>query len=98
LYLLKDKFKQSVFIATYKQENAQFTQKHEERYMILSFEQAGLLAQETFARLIQIAYAHGHKLVTPLSGACFSKENIPAMAAELGEQKVHVLISISQST
>ena len=66
--------------------------------MILSLKQAGLLAQETFARLIHIAYGLGHKLMTPLSGACFSKEDIGEMVAELGDIEVNVLVSISQST
>ncbi|XP_012174536.1 uncharacterized protein LOC105666847 [Bombus terrestris] len=95
---INDKIEHFVYIDIYKRENAQFSPKHEEKYMFLLLEEAGLLAQETFARLVHIAYGLGHKLMTPLSAACFSKEDIGKLTAELNDTEVNVLVSINQST
>jgi hypothetical protein len=90
--------KHTVFVATYKQENAQFNPDDKPKSMILTLKQAGLIALETFSRLIKLAYADGMKLMTPLAGACFSKEDLPALATDLGISEMDLLISINQST
>ncbi|XP_076545675.1 uncharacterized protein LOC143305529 [Osmia lignaria lignaria] len=94
----KDKNKHIVFIATYKQENAQFEPKNEDKSMIIILKQAGLLTQETFSQLIKLACQNGYKLMTPLAGACFNKDDTSSLATELVIPEVDLLIKISRST
>ncbi|KAK9303359.1 hypothetical protein QLX08_004947 [Tetragonisca angustula] len=61
------KEKHSVFIATYKQENAEFIHKNTENTMILSLEQSALIAHETLSRLIKLGLNENKILVTPLA-------------------------------
>jgi len=90
--------KHSVFVATYKQENAQFVQDHQAKSMILTLKQSGLIAMETFSRLVKIGYTKNMKLMTPLAGACFSKDDLNSMAKDLQKSEVDLLIAINQST
>ncbi|WBM84621.1 MAG: nucleoprotein [hymenopteran phasma-related virus OKIAV228] len=90
--------KHVVFIATFKQENASFVPDNSDKHMILTLKQAGLLALETFSRLIVLGYSNRHKLMTPLAGACFSKDDTEEMAKELGMDEPDLLAAISKST
>ncbi|XP_076246518.1 uncharacterized protein LOC143186694 [Calliopsis andreniformis] len=73
-----------VFIATYKQENAEFKPENTRNTMILSLKQAALLVHETLARLVRIECMLDKVLLTPLAGACFCKEDLNQLSAELG--------------
>lgn len=90
--------KHTVFIATYKQENAQYKPDNQPKSMILTLKQSGLIAMETFSRLIKLAFTQNMKLLTPLAGACFSKDDLPKLSSDLGISEVDLLISINQST
>nr|QPL15330.1 hypothetical protein [Hymenopteran phasma-related virus OKIAV232] len=87
-----------VFIATYKQENAEFKPENTQNTMILSLKQAALLVHETLARLVVYGYRKNKILLTPLAGACFCKEDLDAFAEELGVNVPTLLIAINQST
>lgn len=90
--------KHTVFVATYKQDNAVYEPDNKEKSMILTLKQAGLIALETFSRLIKIAYSQNMKLMTPLAGACFSKDDTHKFAEEMNMTEIDLLIAINQST
>lgn len=90
--------KHTVFVATYKQENAQFISDDKPKSMILTLKQSGLIALETFSRLVKLGYQKQMKLMTPLAGACFSKDDLTNMAQELKMLEPNLLIAINQST
>lgn len=73
-----------VFIATYKQENAEFKPENTPNTMILSLKQEALLVHETLVRLVQYGFRKDKILMTPLAGACFCKEDLGILAEELG--------------
>lgn len=90
--------KHKVFVATYKQENAQYTPENREKSMILTLKQSGLIALETFSRLVKLGYNKNMKLMTPLAGACFAKDDLTEMAKDLKMIESDLLIAINQST
>lgn len=90
--------KHTVFVATYKQENAQYVPENKEKSMILTLKQAGLIALNTFSRLVAIGYTKGMKLMTPLAGACFAKDDLTNFAKEIAMDEVKLLVAINQST
>lgn len=87
-----------VFIATYKQENAEFRPENTPNTMILSLKQAALIVHETLARLVQYGYMRGKVLMTPLAGACFCKEDLEQLATELQMDPAVMVVVINQST
>ncbi|KZC08163.1 hypothetical protein WN55_10034 [Dufourea novaeangliae] len=87
-----------VFIATYKQENAEFKPDNTQNTMILSLKQAALLGHDTFARLVEIGLNSHKILLTPLAGACFCKEDVGKLAVDLRLDIEIVINSINQST
>lgn len=93
-----DQTKHFVFIATYKQENAEFKPESNLNTMVLSLKQAALLVHETLARLVVFGMSQSKILLTPLAGACFCKEDLPKLAESLEVPLVNLLISINQST
>nr|QPL15373.1 nucleoprotein [Hymenopteran phasma-related virus OKIAV233] len=88
----------TVFIATYKQENAEFKTENTPTSMILSLKQSALIAHETLARLVKIGLEQNKVLLTPLAGACFSKEDLDTLALELQTDKLSIINKINQST
>lgn len=87
-----------VFIATYKQENAEFKPSNTINNMVLSLKQAALLVHETLARLVEFGFGINKILLTPLAGACFCKEDLGELAAELGISHSLLITKINQST
>ena len=87
-----------VFIATYKQENAEFKPENTHNTMILSLKQAALLVHETLARLVSFGLLLEKTLLTPLAGACFCKEDLGSLSEELDMTKKDLIIAINQST
>lgn len=90
--------KHVVFIATYKQENASYEPDNQPMSMILTLKQAGLIALETFSRLVKFGFADNMKLMTPLAGACFSKDDLTEFSTVLGMPELDLLLAINQST
>lgn len=90
--------KHVVFVATYKQDNAEYRPESKDKSMILTLKQSGLIALETFGRLIKLGYNTGMILMTPLAGACFAKDDIVNFADEMKMSVTDLLISINQST
>nr|WVD52798.1 NP [Wugcerasp virus 9] len=88
----------TVFIATYKQENAVVNQIKNDTTLSLTLKQAGLLCMETFTRLVKHAFSAGLRLLTPLAGACFSKSDMELMAKELSIPEVDLLAMVCCST
>lgn len=71
-----------------------------DKEMVLTNKQAMLLAMEVFVQFIRFALKTptAPKLLTPLAGACFSKEDIPGLAKELNLAEGEVLGHINCST
>lgn len=90
----------AVFISTYKEDSNEFTTTHKPTHMTITLKQAALIAHETFARVVTTALlADGRQiLLTPLAGACFSRDDVPLLANDLGESIPDVLNKINQST
>nr|QPL15356.1 nucleoprotein [Hymenopteran phasma-related virus OKIAV234] len=87
-----------VFIATYKQENAEFRPESTKNTMILSLKQAALIVHDTLARLVELGCMNDKTLLTPLAGACFCKEDLKELCAELKMERAMLITSINQST
>lgn len=88
-----------VFVATFKNDSGDVSNEVEKNYMTLTLKQAGLLAINTFTKLTELCYrANGTLLLTPLSGACFSREDIPRIAADLAIGVDAVLILVNASS
>jgi hypothetical protein len=87
-----------VFIARYRQEDAEFEPENTRNIMILSLKQAELLVHETLARLVQYGFRKNKLLMTPLARACFCKEDLGALAEELGVEHSMLVVMINQST
>lgn len=86
-----------VFIATYKQENSEFEPSNAVNTMISSLKQAALLVHETLARLVVFGF-QANKVLTPLAGACFCKEDLAELAEELAISHSTLITRINQST
>lgn len=74
----------AAYVSTYKHNTSSYVQEYEEGVKItLSVKSASLLAVMTLEKLNELAVAQTPAvfLLTPLAGAVFSKEDIPAMAA-----------------
>jgi len=91
--------KHVVFVATYKQETSEYKQEATAKHMVVSLKQAGLLAMETFTRLVVYAQvgSQPHILLTPLAGAVFSRDDIPKLAEELEVTIAAVTVAINVS-
>lgn len=67
--------------------------------MVITFKQAALLSVVTFTKAISYAFSKDASiLMTPLCGAVFSRESIPAMAMDLKKEQVEVIKIINEST
>lgn len=90
----------AVFVSTYKEDSNEFKVVHNPTHMTLTLKQAALIAHETFARVVTAALIADGKqiLLTPLAGACFSRDDVPLLANELGESIPDILNKINQST
>lgn len=90
----------AVFVSTYKEDANEFQVTHKPTHLTLTLKQAALIAHETFARVVTAAaLADGKQiLLTPLAGACFSRDDVPLIANELEESLTDVLNKINQST
>lgn len=90
----------AVYVSTSKEDSNDFKATHKPTHMILTLKQAALLAHETFARVVTAALLIDGKqvLLTPLAGACFSRDDVPLLAGDLGESIPDVLNKINQST
>nr|QMP82126.1 nucleocapsid protein [Hymenopteran phasma-related virus OKIAV229] len=66
--------------------------------MVLTLKQAGLLAVNTFAKLVKICYETTQIiLLTPLAGACFAREDVIKMARNINMPVPDLLIKINAS-
>lgn len=90
-----------VHIVTFKNEGRIFTQESGAKAMVMTVRQAGLLACRTFSRLVKLAMKETNPilLMTPLAGACFSKDDMQMqrMTEELNTELTEVLIIINES-
>lgn len=92
--------KHVVHISTFKGEGAVYKASNTGTGMLLTLKMAGLLAQVVFSKIVRLAYssAESVKLMTPLAGACFSKDDILEFASAFDMSAVDILVAISQST
>ncbi|KOC58982.1 hypothetical protein WH47_00807 [Habropoda laboriosa] len=68
--------KHSIFVATYKQESAEYKPLSTETTMVLTLQQSVLLAQDTLSRPVKLGLQSNKRIMTSLVGACFSKEDL----------------------
>lgn len=90
----------AVFVSTYKEESNDCKALHKPTHMIMTLKQAALIAHETFARVVTSALLDDGRqiLLTPLAGACFSRDDVSLLANDLGESIPDILNKINQST
>lgn len=88
----------TAFVCTFKA-NEMGNEGPTETKITLSVKQASLLAMETFIRLIGIAASAAEPtlLMTPLAGAIFSRNDVPAIAAHLNIGVHQALVCINAS-
>lgn len=89
----------SAFICIYKSEGAVYNEVSTGTKIVLTIKQAGLLAMETFSRLITIAATRPEPLylLTPLTGAIFSRDGIIEIAGITGKGVIKVLKIVNES-
>lgn len=91
--------KHTVYVSTFKQDGANYVYENTANTMSLTMKQAALLSHQTFERLVTYSFANSKgALLTPLCGACFSRNDINKMAKELGMSRVNLVIALNQST
>lgn len=92
--------KHTVFVSTYKQENADCKMVYKPHHMTLTLKQAALICHDTFDRMVRFAIAKDGKqlLMTPLAGACFSRDDVPTLANALRLGTAETMSRINQST
>uniref|UniRef100_A0A1B0G4K8 Uncharacterized protein n=1 Tax=Glossina morsitans morsitans TaxID=37546 RepID=A0A1B0G4K8_GLOMM len=71
--------------------------KFENNQLLLTTEQASLLALTVLSKLALISTESGNMILTPLAGAVFSRRDIEQIALETKQDKASVLISVIQS-
>ncbi|KAL9926878.1 uncharacterized protein ACN2A1_000251 isoform 1-T3 [Glossina fuscipes fuscipes] len=77
-----------------------FCTKHprfEDRQLLLTTEQASLLALTVLSKLVPLLLKKGKIMLTPLAGAVFATDEIEKIAVETKQDKASVLISVIQS-
>lgn len=94
---INNEHKHEVFISRYSNTLAEFADTNNPYNMILTIQQACLIAHETFARQIELSFQSGQILMTPLAETCFKKDDIGVLAKSLGLTEVDLLIRMSQS-
>lgn len=89
-----------VTIATYKGEESRFVEQYKEKHMVMTVRQAGLIAQDILKEIVPVAAGQSTPLYlyTPLSGACFSKEDVKSFAKNLGITASDLVTAVNQST
>lgn len=79
--------------------NTKFIPRNEEKSMLLTVNNAGLLAQDTFAQMARLDWKNKEILLTPLAKSCFNVDDIKEgkFAKTLGMSIVDLIVAINQS-
>lgn len=90
-----------VYVSTFKGEAASYVHEANENIMVLPVRQASLIAMHTFLQICEWVSsqpgADSVSLLTPLAGACFSKDDIPRISEILNCTKTECLLVINAS-
>lgn len=88
-----------VHVSTFKAENSVYAPESNERSLLLTLKQAGLLAQHTLTKVIKLSYGTEKAMImTPLCGAIFNRDRVIDLSKELGSDPDIVLAILNQSS